>query len=191
MNYQYSARVLNIPNATPETTDAAQFMFYMGRKQYNLCGEFCVAYCMQDEAHTDTIDDFLKYWEAHDPRWYRSLFRDKLARTTGVYDLRKMLDSYAAQYYPFSQIKTDPGLMALELEQAQAIVGVQIDRGGYLVGRGIPHWIVLEDITVIDPTHARVEVYNPYTNFIEPYSWREFMTSTGVYKNGLWIKRNR
>lgn len=185
----YRTHVLNIPSATPETSDAAQYMIYKGRKQYNLCGEFCVAYCMQDEAHTETIDDFLKYWEVQKPKWFATLFRDSLARTTGVYDLKMMLDTYGAVYFPFAKVQCDPLAIRLELEYSQAIIGVQIDRGGYLVGRGIPHWIVLENITIIDSTHAIVDIYNPFTNAVEPYSWRELMISTGAYKQGLWISR--
>lgn len=186
----YYDRVLNIPHATPETNDAAQYMFYQGRRQYNLCGELCVAYCMQDEAQTQTIDDFLKYWEVKSPAWFMTLFRDKLARTTGVYDLQKMLEAYEAEYFPLAKVKNDPLLMELELAYSQAIIGVQIDYGGYLVGKGIPHWVVLEKIATLDRAHAIVDIYNPFTNALEPYSWRELMTSTGAYKQGLWIKRS-
>jgi hypothetical protein len=68
-------------------------------------------------------------------------------------------------------------------------VGVNIDSTGYLVGSGIRHWEVLESIEIIDDNHAIIKLYNPYTNNEESYSWREFMTSTGAYKQGVWVPR--
>lgn len=191
MNEYYPNNVLKIPNATPETRDAAQYMIYRGRKQYNLCGEFCVAYCMQDEARTDNIDEFLAYWEAKELKWFNSLFKDKLARTTGIYDLNKMLGAYdATNTFPLANvIIKHPYIVREQLASYQAIIGVHIDYTGYLVGKGIPHWVVLESVLVIDDLHAICDIYNPFTNAIEPYSWKELMTSTGAYKYGLWVER--
>lgn len=191
MNEYYPDHILNIPNATPETKDAAQYMFYRGRKQFNLCGEFCVAYCMRDEAHTDNIDEFLAYWEAKEIKWFNSLFKDKLARTTGVYDLNKMLGAYdATNTFPLADVLiNNPYIVREQLTSYQAIIGVQIDYAGYLVGKGIPHWVVLESVLVIDELHAICDVYNPFTNAKEPYSWKELMISTGAYKYGLWVER--
>jgi hypothetical protein len=190
MNEYYPDHVLSIPNAVPDSK-VAQYMFYRGRKQFNLCGEFCVAYCMQDEAHTDNIDDFLAYWEAKETKWFNSLFKDKLARTTGVYDLNKMLSAYGVtNTIPLAEvIVKNPYIVREQLVSYQAIVGVQIDYSGYLVGKGIPHWIVLDNVLVVDDTHAICGIYNPFTNAMEPYSFKELMTSTGAYKYGLWIER--
>lgn len=192
MNEYYPDHVLTIPNATPETRDAAQYMFYRGRKQYNLCGQFCVAFCVKDETATDNIDDYLAYWEAVDLKWYQTLFKNGLARTTGIYDLEKMLTAYGYQtpLSRFADIKITPLTVFTALDFHQAIVGVKIDSHGYLVGSGIPHWVVVDRITVIDELHAIVDVYNPFTNAMEPYSWRELMISTGSYKQGIWVPRD-
>ena len=189
MNTYYPSKVLTIPNATPDNKDAAQYMFYKGRKQYNLCGEFCVAYCMQDEAYTNDIDDFLNYWQAKDLKWYQTLFNNGLARTTGIYDLNKMLAAYSVAAVDMIILHSSLGMYADYLAEHQIIIGVQIDNIGYLVGKGIPHWVVIDKINIIDQFHAFVDVYNPYTNAIEPYSWRELMTSSGSYKQGLIIPR--
>ena len=191
MNEYYPDHVLSIPNATPETKDAAQYFFHRGRKQFNMCGELAVAYCMQDEAYTDNIDDFLAYWEAKELKWFNSLFKDKLARTTGVYDLNKMLVAYGVtNTFPLAEvIVKNPYIVREQLVEYQAIVGVQIDYTGYLVGKGIPHWVVLNNVLVIDDTHAICTIYNPFTNAMEPYSFKELMTSTGAYKYGLWVER--
>lgn len=190
----YNYPILQIPSATDNEKDAAQYMLYRGRVQYNLCGEFCVAFCAQDRAHTNNIDEFLKYWESTQLSWFNTLFRGGLARTTGLYDLEKMLAAYD---YPLPIRKFSGGLglkpmfVAQMLAFYQAIVGVHIDYTGYLVGKGIPHWVVLHSITIADENHAVVNLYNPFTNFIEPYSWKELMTSTGSYKQGLWVERLR
>lgn len=187
----YPDRILKIPSATPETMDAAQYLIRKGKRQYNLCGEFCVAYLMKDKSHTDSIDDFLDYWEAEDLKWYQSWFPNGYARTTSVYDLQRMLGDYGVTgtFPKFSDIPLQPNWIEGMVAGCQAIVGVQIDNTGYLVGRGIPHWVVLTRFIAIDKNHAIVDVYNPYTNAIEPYGWREFIISMGIYKQGFWIKR--
>lgn len=193
MNLFYPKNVLKIPNATPDTKDAAQYMFRNGRKQWNLCGEFCVAYCTKDNAHTSNIDDFLDYWQAKDLTLYQSLFKNGLSRTTGLSDLEKMLADYGytiplprLSTLPFPITPTD---MEATLGTFDIILGVQIDNYGYLVGKGIPHWAVLSGVMPVDNLHALCDIYNPFTNSIEPYSWRELMTSTGSYKQGLLVRR--
>lgn len=188
MNQYYPDQVLQIPNATPETKDAAQYMIRHKRKQYNLCGEFCVAYCMQDEAYTDNIDEFLDYWQVKNSKWYQSAFQNGLGRTTGIYDLKTMLDAYGAKYMVLD-IPSKPIAYLAMLDKYQLIAGVSIDYTGYLVSKGIRHWEVMERILVIDERHAICDLYNPYTNAMEPYSWRELMNAMGPYKQGLFVER--
>lgn len=182
----YRNNILEIPNATPVDTDAAQYMYRKGTKQFNLCGEFCVAHVLG----LKNIDTFLDGWEAKDLKWYQQVFKNGLSRTTGVYDLEKMLSAWGI-LTPCNRFSSIPPLeyLSAQLVDQQAILGVQIDYTGYLVGKGIPHWIVLDRLTVMDKNHAIADVYNPFTNAIEPYSWKELMTSTGAYKNGIWIRR--
>jgi len=189
MGVLYNSPILEIPNATESDSDAAQNMFHDGVKQYNLCGQFSVAYCMRARAGTKNIDDFMEHWELTDLPWWKTIFRNKLARTTGVYDLQKMLASFDPVVMKWSEVKVDPVVFSDTLVKYWLITGVKIDHTGYLVGSGIPHWVVVETIDVTDKNHAIVDIYNPYTNIIEPYSWRELMTSTGNYKQGLWVMR--
>jgi hypothetical protein len=190
MNELYPDNVLKIPNHIPGAT-AAQYMFRHKQKQWNLCGQFCVAYCMQDEAHTDNIDDFLDYWEAVDLKWYQSAFKNGLGRTTGLYDLDKMLAAYGNETPAVRWNKADqsPLGVGIVLEQYQAIIGVNIDWTGYLVGSGIRHWVVLDGVEALDNQYAICRIYNPFTNNIRPFSWKEVQTSMGAYKQGIWIPR--
>lgn len=190
MTFHYSNQVLKIPNSIPGRP--AQYMIRHNQKQYNLCGEFCVAFCMQDEAHSNNIDDFLNYWQATSLKWYQSAFNNGLSRTTGIIDLETMLFDYGVKTpcKRFSDVKLNPPyLVESMLEDYQAIIGVNIDNYGYLVGSGIRHWVVLDEIQVHDDLHSIAGIYNPFTNLFEPYSWREIMTSTGAYKSGIWVPR--
>lgn len=187
----YNEPILTIPNATETDKDAAQYMIRYGKIQYNLCGEFCIAYCAQDNTHTDNVEDYLNYWEVKQRNFKPSFFPNNTSRTTGLVDLEKLLVDYGytVPAKRLTSINVNIYSFAMMLDYHQAIVGVHIDWTGYLVGRGTPHWVVLENIIVADSNHATATIYNPYTNKLEPYSWREFMTSTGAYKNGIWIER--
>ena len=185
----YNTPILTIPNATEITTDAAQYMIYRGKKQYNLCGHFSAGYCLQRQLNSTNIEDFLSHWAIKEPKWYQTLFKNNLARTTGVYDLEMMCSPFGVRIHRWAEVPVDPRLFEIVLQTNRCIVGVKIDNTGYLVGGGIPHWVVLEDLEIVDDKHAIVDVYNPFTNYVERYSWRELMTSTGAYKQGLWIER--
>jgi hypothetical protein len=186
---QYKTPVLKIPNATETLKDPAQYMIYLGVKQYNLCMQFCVAYCMQDIAFTNNIDDFLKYWEVTDIKWWNTIFKDKRSRTTGIYDIKKALSAYNVVPQDWKDIPVNIVSFNQKLKTHRAIIGVKVDYTGYLVYSGIPHWIVLESLDIADENHAIIKIYNSFTNFIEPYSWKELMISTGSYKQGVWIPR--
>lgn len=188
---RYNFPVLKTPTATLSDKDAAQNIILYNKVQYNLCGQFCVAFCAQDETHNENIEDFLNYWEVKEPKWYQSLFPNKQSRTTSIYDLEKMLSAYgySVPCKRFADLNRTPTALWSMLQFHQLIIGVKIDHTGYLVGSGIAHWVVAEGIDIIDQNHAIVDLYNPYTNKMEPYSWREFMNSTGAYKNGIYVER--
>lgn len=185
---KYLDNVLSIPHATPSETDAAQYFYRHGRKQVNACGHMAVAYCVG----ALDISAFLDSIQASIPKWYKGAFPNGLARTTGVYDLDIMLKEYG--FHPtinFTKIPLTTVDVHNQLITHRAIIGVKIDVWGYLVGSGIPHWVVIEDIEVLDNQYALVNIYNPYTNKTRPFSWREVMNSTGAYKQGLWVSRER
>lgn len=191
----YASNVLTIPHATEDPSDAAQNMYRIVKgakvRNVNLCGSFAVAYIAQDASHTNNIDEFLDYWMVNDPKWYASAFPGGKGRLTGVPDLDRMLGDYgysvpSGKFYQ-RDCRTAEAMRA-KLETDQAIVCVHIDRTGYLVGGGIPHWVVLDSLEIVN-NRPIVGLYNPYTNNEEPYSWREFMNSSGAAKTGIWVTR--
>lgn len=150
-----------------------------------------MAYCAQDQTGSNNIDEFLAYWETKSTKWWKAILSNNLARTTSIYDLERMLEAYNYRVpcNRFTDVKVTPLAIQTSLQFSQAIIGVQIDYRGYLVGKGIPHWVVLETLHYYNPIHSVVDIYNPFTNHIEPYTWQELMISTGAYKQGIWIER--
>ena len=188
---KYNDPNLIIPSATPSETDAAQYVVIKGKTQYNLCGQFSVCWSSKEKTLIHNTDEFLLVLKEKDPALVSSLFPNGVARTTGTYDLECMLAlfGYPTPCMKFSEVKIDPPTIRETLKEYRLIVGVHIDSGGYFVGAGTPHWVVLDELRIADSRHAICDFYNPYSNLIEPYSWREFMTTTGSYKNGIWVQR--
>jgi hypothetical protein len=63
----------------------------------------------------------------------------------------------------------------------RAVVSVYIDKySGRLKPSGILHWVVVTAVTPERTGYGRVEIYNPFPNRIEAYSWSEFVASAGV-----------
>ena len=78
------------------------------------------------------------------------------------------------------------------LEKYYLIAGVKIDlNSGKLRGQGIGHWVVLDKIVPNGINGGWVELYNPFPNKRQEYSYDEFIKSCGGPSwSGVWIKRN-
>ncbi len=192
-----------IANPTPDPNDAAQFMFVEGGLKHNLCGELCVAFSVRVE-----IDLVLKKWKLGNLDAYNQILAGPKDNTTGAGTLEGILNLYGytrAQGHildfksgltdPVIGYQPSPGRFKKMLETHRLIAGVNIDAGtGKLRGAGIGHWVVLDKITPIGRNGGNggwVELYNPYPNRREEYSYDEFTSSCGGQDNwnGLWVKR--
>ena len=175
---------VSIPAATPSQDDGAQYLIYDGRTKYNMCGELCVAYIVGDDT-TSLLDK----WAAESPSYYGRIYKDYLDRGTGFGDLKNLLEIY--DYQDIERLdyalKDDiigraimtPGRMANLIHDNHVIVGVKIsNRTGKLQKYGVLHWIVFNSI-VMNEMGGVVEIYNPFPNKKEIYSWDEFKTSVG------------
>jgi hypothetical protein len=186
MNYLND--ILKIPHHIPDKP--SQYMTVNGVKNYQLCGYFAVAYCMQDEGGTDNIDTFLEYHKIKSPGLWRSLFNKNLGRTTGIYDLTMMLAAYDVTPLVLDAIPFKIAPVLFALQDYHLILGVSINGvNGMLTSSGIRHWIVVEELEVISSLHAIVKIYNPFTNSHEPYKWEQILSSVGAYRQGLWVGR--
>jgi hypothetical protein len=192
---EFPPHVVSIQSPTINPNDAAQYMVWRGKTQYNLCGELCVCYIAGDD-----IEAMLSKWEAKAISFYQRVFGSGMARGTNTAELDSMLSSYG---YPTPSTRLDtglrdpllgrpvvtPGRMAEMLSTHRAIVGVKISKStGDLRTSGILHWVVIEDVTPDGINRGWVELYNPFPNRMQRYSWTEFVASMGA-PYGIWVRR--
>jgi hypothetical protein len=183
-----------IEHPTISQQDAAQYAIWRGAVQYNLCGELCVAYIVEQ-----SIETVLAKWETGAPAAYKSAFNGGAGRTTGISDLESILKLYG---YPvpcqtYVDILRDPvlalalvtpGRLSNVLQAYQIILRVTIDGAtGDLKQYGTAHWVVLERCTPSGANHGWVELYNPFVNRIQLCSWGEFVAASML--TGALIKR--
>jgi hypothetical protein len=180
------------PNPTPN--EPAEYIIVDGKKKYNLAGEFCVAFIGRDNIH-----DFLSKWKSASPTYYKKVVDND--QPTGIDAAENMLSVYGyntdrGNILKFREGLTDPGKrlnissgqFKKMLETYYLMVGVRIDVKSYnLRGQGIGIWVVLDKMIQND---ERVEIYNPYLNQMQEYSFDEFIKSMGGPPyTGLWAKR--
>ena len=175
-----------IDTATPDPNDAAQYALVHGVKQVNLCGELCAAFLLNLP-----LMDVLAEWERETPDIYRRVFNwfsGKQARGTGPAEIQSMLAAFSTSSTLLSTLLFDPVLgrtrytvSGLKRLACRAVVSVKIDKySGRLKPSGILHWVVVTDVIPERTGYGGVEVYNPFPNRIEAYSWSEFIASAGV-----------
>jgi hypothetical protein len=202
-----------IPNPTPETDDAPQYMLVEGKKKYNMCGELCIAFIAGED-----IDSTLAKWKTQSPTFYNNILLGDRDKPTGPEDLKSILNAYGystdnGQMVSFSVGLTDPiigfqpsqGRIQKMLETHFLIVLVTINSYGKLitkpeetqskhgknrpvVEKGIAHWIAVDKLTPNGVNAGRVEIYNPFPNKRQEYSFNEFIKSCN--SSGWWVKRN-
>jgi hypothetical protein len=142
-----------------------------------------------------SIDIVLNYWKAVQPDLYKSILGGSNNLPTGPQDLKTILTAYG---YKWEDLK-DGGLLptpsktAAKLKTHFMIAGVNIDasKGGTL-GGSIAHWIVVDKITpignLVGGNGGWVELYNPFLNRWEEYSYREF--TKDYIGPVLWVPRD-
>ena len=142
-----------------------------------------------------SIDIVLNYWQAVQPDLYNSILGGSNNLPTGPQDLKTILTAYG---YKWEDLK-DGGLLptpsktAAKLKTHFMIAGVNIDasKGGTL-GGSIAHWIVVDKITpignLVGGNGGWVELYNPFLNRWEEYSYREFLKD--YIGPVLWVPRD-
>ncbi|HET9911896.1 MAG TPA: hypothetical protein VFQ13_08405, partial [Anaerolineales bacterium] len=187
-----------IGNPNPAYT-AAQYIDVDGKKKTRLCGEFCVAFILEE-----SINVVLERWKESQPLLYAKVMGGNLG--TGTAHLETILRAYGynteGDVTGFTRGLTDPflkkclispGRITKMLKTHFLIAGVNIDgRTGRLKrGNDVPHWVVLDKLTPIGKNMGWLEIYNPFQNRWEEYSYREFTNAiVDGYWSGLWVKRN-
>jgi hypothetical protein len=150
-----------------------------------------------------SIDTVLKYWKLVQPELYNSILGGANNETTGSEELKTILQAYGYKRgnrksktpgdFADGGLLASPSRTAEKLKTQFFICGVTIDgnKGGRLVG-SIPHWVVVDKITpignLVGGNGGWVELYNPFLNRWEEYSYREFMAAYNG--GGLWVARD-
>lgn len=202
------------PYATSDPNDAAQYMV-LGKDKFgreltkvNMCGELCVSFMAELG-----IKEFIKKWASHPDnlfQWARGATSDK---TTGLSTIMNMLEALgmtaangsvidftASLTGPIFQDKSlSPGKFQKFLQTHTLLANVVVER---YTGRLIPndatkqnwinHWVVVDKVTPNATDGGRVQIYNPYQNRRQEYSYEQFIRSFGgATFTGAWVKRKQ
>jgi hypothetical protein len=197
---------VKIPNGTPDENDAAQYMFLEGEvgEKHNMCGQLCVAFIIGID-----IETFVKDWKNKAAPYYKLTIAGPVDKPTGLDSLLSMF-----RVAPYNAQSTDimsfnaglkdpitgrtivsPGRIMEKLLDYHLVAGVFIrtddHHTGKLSGQGLGHWVVLESVTPNGRASGNggwVEIYNPFPNKRQEYSYDEFIASFHTF-DGLWVKR--
>ena len=195
-----------IPHQTPDEEDAAQYMNLPGESgvKHNMCGQLCAAFIMEVD-----IESFIAEWKVAANNYYKKALAGGRDAPTGIDSVRSMFrpspyDAKEGEVLDFETALRDPitnrpvispGSLKRLLETHYLVAGVRIKPGdkyaGRLSGQGIGHWVVLDKITpngALSGAGGWVEIYNPFPNKRQEYTYDEFMRSFSGY-NGIWVKR--
>lgn len=186
---------VRIPHPTPDSTDAAQYMKWESDSKYvNMCGELCVAFIAGDN-----IETFLTKWKQMEGSLYSRII--PVDRPTGPDEVNNMLQvyGYPRKYMNFKDgltdadtgLKISPGRFQRRLATHYLIAAVRIDGAAGNVGEGkIGHWVILDKVIPEGVNHGWAEIYNPFPNKRQVYSYDEFIRSCAAEGwTGLWINR--
>ncbi len=203
---KFSKPEVVIPHPTAEDDDAEQYMFLAGEdgKKRNMCGQLCAAFIIKID-----IESFVADWKIKAKRFYELSIAGRVDRGTGIDSIESMFKVSPYNALPGNILRFEAGLrdpitgslivsagkLKKMLENYYLVAGVRIKQGdnltGRLSGQGIGHWVVLDKIFPNGKHGGNggwVEIYNPFPNKRQEYSYDEFMQSfAGTL--GLWVKR--
>lgn len=157
---------------TPSKQDAEQYVLWKSHKQTNMCGEMSVCYLLNI-----SLAHLLERWEVAQPTLWQSVFGMGKARGTNEGELVKMFDLFdmKAKTLQTNYKRYTPYILEGLIG---AIVGVKISgTTGRLSNSGIGHWVVLTSVQSERIGYGLVQIYNPFPNRDEVYSYAEFLAS--------------
>jgi hypothetical protein len=191
---------------TKDSTDAAQFIKWVKPRHRNMCGQLCVAYIANRR-----IKDILEDWERLHLVYYNKIvFKDLPTEEIHLGSMLEMYDYPSSLFNDWvhekemklpSQLRK--GLVEFQKKLAThfLIALVRIDNfAGNIEGdpsgsAHARHWVVLDKITPEEGDRGWVEIYNPFPNKRQEYSFSEFVRSCGKAREdprwrGLWVPQN-
>ena len=198
-NQKFAKAEVHIPHPSIDPNDPPQYLMWDSETvvKTNMCSELSVSFVGGDD-----IETFLRKWEAHDNLYYPWAVKGERNKPLDWRHIDKMLEVYG---YPSPNLKfkdglTDsgigfvptPGRIKKLLETRFLIARVRIDSSGKIrpeAGQWIGHWVVVDKIEPYGVNRGRVEIYNPFPNKREEYSYVDFIKSCAPGYSGLWVNR--
>ena len=158
---------------TPITSDAQQYINYDGVKIVNACGMISVAYTL----NLPLLEVF-ETWKAKKPSHYAAVRNSKYG--TGMDDLRIIYSCFGVNAVRIPLPKYQPEQLAALMRDYDIISSVRMNKiTGRLDKTGVLHWIVPVSIWLDRFGYGTIDIYNPFPNRVERYSWAEFVASAG------------
>ena len=192
--------LVQIDNATIDPNDARQYINLFGQKQTNLCGQICAAHILDVD-----LKDILAEWQQDSPTLFASvfnLFSSKKARGTDAYELQNLFSVFGKTAVLLPDLFKDknipsraknspyfPTSTANILQNYYVVASCHINGNtGVLQPSGVLHWVVLKSVQLERWKMGTVEIYNPFMDYVEQYSWREWIASAG-YPYGVAVAK--
>jgi hypothetical protein len=159
-----------------------------------MCGELCVAFIAGED-----IETFLNKWKQMQGSFYTRVIPFDIPTGPDIVNNMLQVYGYPTKYKTFEQGLTDadtglrisPGRFQRMLADHYLIAAVRIDGAAGNIGEGrIGHWVVLDKIIPDGIDRGWVEIYNPFPNKRQIYSYDEFIRSCKAEgMTGLWVSR--
>jgi hypothetical protein len=206
----------SFPYATRNPNDPAEYMVFGKNNRgeelvkFNLCGELCVAFVMGVG-----IKQFLKDWENAAGSLFKWTLGGDSDKPADASLIKNMLNAYAYNVANgnvvdfadtligpvFEGQNLSPGRFQKMLQTHYLVANVVINKNtGKLIpdneskriSNGVSRWVVLDKASPNGTDGGRVELYNPYLNRRQEYSYEYFISSFGggTY-TGYWVKRKQ
>ena len=197
---EFPGHEVKIDHQTADPDDAQQYLDWEGETQYNMCGELCVAYIV-GQPLVSVLEKWKNFPEKGSFSYSKSTI--KVGTTANhLQDIFRAYDYTDAEFLEFTSAIQDQSLdkdgmrMAgrLKTHYLVALVRSNLKGNGELLDNRLvdsrKHWVVVNAVT-----HGgnRVEIYNPFHNRREIYSYSEFYNSCvgGAKLSGFWVKRKK
>lgn len=158
---------------TLEPYDGEQYVWWDTKKQYNMCGQICVADILDIP-----LEEVLTKWKTLDVPFYKRVMGSSGA--TNNDDLIRLLGLFGRSAQRLVLSKYTPRLFGELVNKSKGvIVSVHLNtQTGALNGSGVLHWVRVIGVEPERLDMGHVLVYNPFGNAEEWYSWREFLATT-------------
>jgi len=174
---------------TPDATDAAQYVLIDGVRQVNMCGEWCIAEILDIPGSA-----FIANWKEKDLPLYKRIFgliKGGKARGTGAAELVELLEFCGVESSLLNLKKYNPNATVELLKTYHVIFSCSINgQTGALRSGNILHWCVLKKVFSDRQGMGWIQIYNPFFNCEEQYSWAEFVANTRNYPYGVMIPKD-